>query len=223
MLISPTEPEAIRALGSTSSMPEKFGCDIFIPSPAFGRVGVQRKEVRDLVASARGDRLWTGLAKMQALDVAVLLVEGEWNWTSSGESLKVRSFSTTQLRGLLWSVSSRGLWTHATSSMDETISYLSHFNLWCQKADHLSLRRRTKPQGDWGKATSRDWRLHVWQSFEGIGPKQAAALDDYFDGLPLRWTVTVEELQLVPGIGPKRAEALVASLPDALEVVELGE
>jgi ERCC4-type nuclease len=50
------------------------------------------------------------------------------------------------------------------------------------------------------------------QSFEGIGPAAAEGIYDHFEGVPLEWSVTPEELQEIDGIGPKTAEKLMDSL-----------
>src|SRR5690606_37254518 len=68
LLISPTEPPAVRALGTTSSTPELYGCDILIVANKT-RTGVQRKKFpEDLVASLADGRLYSQLPKMAALD-----------------------------------------------------------------------------------------------------------------------------------------------------------
>ena len=56
MLVSPTERPPISELGESSSRPEKYGVDVmFLANGAV--VGVQRKAIADLVASARDGRL----------------------------------------------------------------------------------------------------------------------------------------------------------------------
>ena len=56
MLISPSEPAAIRALGTTCDIPERHGCDVLFVAHG-GYWGVQRKELKDFVASVNDDRL----------------------------------------------------------------------------------------------------------------------------------------------------------------------
>ena len=72
------------------------------------------------------------------------------------------------------------------------------------KATHKGIMTRPKPTTLWGTRNDRDFGIHVIQSFDGIGPGVAGAIFDRF-GVPLRWTVTKEELETVPGVGKKRA------------------
>lgn len=188
-------------------MPEKYGADVLLATKA-GLVGVQRKEVRDLVNSSRDGRLAKELVQLQGCSVGVVIVEGDWQWTVSGGALRVPGFSMAQYNGLMFSLNSRNLWMLSSRSITTTIELLSQLNVWMDKADHTSLTRRPNPQNSWGKPESKDWGMWLLQSFEGIGPKQAAAIWDYFGGLPLAWTCSVDELLEVKGIGEKRAESL---------------
>jgi DNA uptake protein ComE-like DNA-binding protein len=54
--------------------------------------------------------------------------------------------------------------------------------------------------------------MHLLQGFKGIGPVQAAAIYDHFGGVPLVWTAGLLDLVEIPGIGTKRAEALIESV-----------
>jgi ERCC4-type nuclease len=44
-----------------------------------------------------------------------------------------------------------------------------------------------------------------------VGPELADRVLDKFGGVPGEWTVTVEELMEVPGIGRKKAEAMMGA------------
>lgn len=86
---------------------------------------------------------------------------------------------------------------------------IRHFAGWVAKKRHVSLD--VPPRAGAGTA-SRAWGVQLLQSFPLVGPVVAGALWDHFDGLPLRWTCTAEELSAVRGIGPVRAGRLLDAL-----------
>jgi len=69
-----------------------------------------------------------------------------------------------------------------------------------------------------GTRDSLGWRLHFWQTFEGIGAVQAKELDAHFGGnLPASWWTYdmdefVAEITQCKGIGKKRAETMWTAL-----------
>lgn len=215
-LISPTEPAELRLIGETSSVPENYGCDIFWPSK-LGLVGVQRKEVRDLVNSVHDGRLNKELAMMNQLDIRILLIEGNFRWTTEGKSLTVQSWSMSQQIGLQLSVQLANCWLLTSGSLQETITLLSHLQKWTNKDDHGSLSHRPNPTSAWGKVTNRDWGVYLLQSFPGIGYKLAGQIYDHFGGIPLAWTVDEFEMLEVPGLGPGRIASLLGVLDDVTE------
>lgn len=211
MLVSSSEPLALRQLGVSSDVPEQFGSDILLMVKNIGLVGVQRKEVADLVASARGDRMGKQLAQMSRLGLGVWIIEGDWQWTTNGVSLKVNGFTKKEYDGLMFSIQSRTYWIVSTSNLSETIECVSHLASWLTKDKHQSLNRRTNPQSQtWGRANSRDWGLHWWQSFEGVGVEMAGRLYDAF-GIPVSWSVEIGDLMSVKGVGKKTAERILGT------------
>lgn len=211
VLVSPTEPAPIKTLGAVSSLPERYGADVLIVGK-WGLFGVQRKEVTDLVASLRGDRVAREIGQQKALNGVVWMIEGNWKWTQDGRSLVVPSFTLTQFRGVLLSLQSHGCWVVLTQDHADTIASVLQLTRYLEKDQHLSLTNRPNPQNDWGKSTSRDWACHLLQSFDGIGPKQAGQIYEHFKGLPMAWTVTQEQLMEVRGIGKARAKTLYEGL-----------
>lgn len=210
LLVSPAEPKLLRDLGETSTLCEERGVDFLLTSPA-GLIGVQRKEIRDLVASIRDDRICRELGQSKDLTQTVLLVEGDWRWQPSGQSLRVEGFTRPQLDGLLLSFQANGWWVLTSESLQETCEVLARMKNWFSRGDHLSLLTRPKSRAPWGTHRNREWGVYVWQGFEGIGVTTAGALYDAV-GLPLRWTVTEKELLKVPGVGKGRAKKLLAAL-----------
>jgi len=213
LLISPTEPEPIKQLGQVSSVPEEYGADILWPSPS-GMVGVQRKEFKDLVNSVHDGRLGKELSQMKQLSIATLIIEGNPRWTTTGQSLAVKSWSRTQHQGLLFSVQSQNCWLLQASSTTETIELVLQLKRWTEKSDHSHLLTRPNPVSKWGRADNRDWGIHLLQSFPNIGYKLAGQIYDYFGGVPLHWSVDESELMEVPGVGPTRAQNLIKVLDD---------
>lgn len=216
MLISPTEPAPLRTLGTTSSVPETVGVDYLQHSPALGLVGVQRKELNDLVASVQDGRLSKELAQMKRLAISVLLLEGRWQWTSDGYAITNTSWTRAQHHGLIWSVQLSGYWIASVETMAESMQWLSLFQKWLEKSTHGSLapsRPKASSTSAWGKADNRDFGIHLLQSFDGVGTGTAASIFDHFGGVPLQWTVNEKELQEVKGVGKGRAKALVNALP----------
>lgn len=207
MFVSAAEPKSLQGLGTYSSLPEAYGCDFLITAPV-GLVGVQRKEIHDLIASRADGRLVRELAQMKQLDIAVLLVEGRLKWTSDGTLSTSRTqWSRAQHLGLLFSIQSSGVWVNSSESLTDSAEYLRALENWVSKADHKGILTRPKPKTSWGQRNDRDFGIHLIQSFDGIGPGVAGAIFDRF-GVPLKWTIEKKELESVVGVGPKRAEKL---------------
>jgi ERCC4-type nuclease len=227
MLVSPTEPPSLRALGKTSLVPEQYGVDFLFSSTEFGLVGVQRKELKDFVASVQDGRLSKELGMMKRLGLAMLVLEGRPTWTNDGLlTLTSTRWSMSQHLGTLWSVQLSGCWTSTTSTAQETSTLISAFMRWTAKPRHIGLESRPGPAADeWGKVGNREWGIHLLQGFRGIGPVQAAAIYDHYRSVPLMWKVGLLDLLDVPGIGNTRAERLLEALEETLEevIVDDGE
>lgn len=214
MLISPAEPKFFTSLGTVSSIPEMYGVDFLMPSPVFVRVGVQRKEVKDLVASAYDGRLEREFGQMNQLGLAALVIEGRMNWTNDGELMHVRSkWSMAQHLGMLWSARARGVWVDHTDSMNGTVEWLRLFEKWVGKErHHAGLSRPGAAKNEWGNRGNREWGIHLLQGFPGIGPEVATNLYEHFGGVPLDWSVDSKQLMEVDGIGKGRAKMLIQAL-----------
>lgn len=229
ILRSPAEPKGVlRTVGDVSSLPEQFGADWIIVTE-HGLVGVQRKEVRDLVASIRGDRIARELGQSSALHQMVLIVEGDWQWDTRTPGIPSRrcdGMLKAQYDGFCLSIQHAGWWVLTSASMADTARMIGQIGSWFEKGRHDTLRTRPKSRALWGTYSNRDWACHWWQAIDGIGVTQAYALFDAV-GVPVGWTVTEEELLAVPGIGPGRAKKILAALPTLdshpiLDTVEMG-
>lgn len=219
MLVSPAEPKPFHALGKVSLRTEELGCDFLIVSKNHGLVGVQRKTVDDLIASIQNDtRFAKELRQVNgSVDLFVLLLEGRPQWTNDGKLLSKAAFSQAQLYGTLWSMQSMGFWIAQTSSTTESIAWLLLFPRWLEKSKHRSLldRGKTGINREVGIDRKREYGIWLLQGFDGIGYETAAAIYDHHKGVPLKWTISEQELQQVKGIGKGRAKALWTALSDS--------
>lgn len=216
MLVSPAEPERLRAIGTVSSRPEKYGADfMFFAHKQW--VGIQRKEISDLIASLADGRLSREVAQMQSLDQRVLLVEGQVRFTNDGEMMDRpfgQKLTEKQWKGLLWSVRAKDIWVDYTADTDGTISWLSWFESWFKRDRHSSLDRRPGPLSLWGTPTNEDYQRHLVMGLPGVGPEIAGRIVEKY-GVPFGWRITYEDLLTIDGIGPKKAKSIWEAI-DAL-------
>lgn len=211
--VAPSEPIALKAIGKSSSMSEKFGADLWWV--AGGKLwGVQRKELKDLLASVEDGRLTREMGMMTRLDYAFLIVEG-WPRFADGQMLGDgwgRPWTEAGFYGMLLGIEQRGVSVWRTENLAGTIRWVQTAEEWSRKAKHSSLRAREGiGPGKWGRPTNREYAVYVMTSFGGVGPELAGRIFDTY-GLPLRWTVGVEELMALEGIGKKKAEMIVKAL-----------
>lgn len=216
MLVAPSEPKTMKVLGRSSSVPETMGADVLIPH-AGSMIGVQRKEISDLIASVQDGRLAKELAQLQRCSRAVLIVEGRLKWSTDGVLMDRqygRDWTRTTHRNLLRSVQSRGVWVESTDDTADTVVCILELAEYLKKPAHNGLLKRSgMPVAPWGKADNRDWSAHLLQSFDGVGPELAGRVVDHFGGrAPLQWTVGEKELQEVAGIGPRKAKQMIGAL-----------
>ena len=216
MLISPAErPVSFWApLGKTSSVPEQLGVDFLTYSPTMGVVGIQRKEINDLVASLSDGRVAREVLQMkESLDVGIWMIEGKPLFTSEGQLLSGHGdFTADSFRGVMFSLQSQGFWLIRTDSAQESMTCLSHLDRWMVKPRHLGLNGVPAAKGMLGAPSDMDWMVHLTQSLPGIGYTRARAVVDACGGLPFRLREDVD-LAKVPGVGKvtkQRIERLFA-------------
>lgn len=216
ILISPTEhSQPIRNLGNVSSLPEQNGVDI-LSVTSTARVGFQRKERNDFFASLSDGRLQKELLQIecsQLLTHAILILEGNFDWTTDGESTSQYSrINRSSFRNIIASIQLQGIIVEFTDSAEDTANLVLSFSRYLAKKSHSALSRRPNQKSGWGRTTSRSFALHLLQSFPAIGPELADRIYSFFNGVPIAWTINTKELQQVPGIGPIRARELIAAL-----------
>lgn len=218
MLISPTEPAKLRALGVTTLYPENYGADILVPRAGGGWVGVQRKERADLMSSLGDGRLGEQIAKLRALPQRHLIIEGELRWTNDGILMGSgkygREITRDFLDGVLWSIQRDGVWVSYTDSLGQTCDTLVHLEKWWAKEKHNGLATRGPVAATWGVPDSRDYQVHLLTGIPNVGPELAGRIIDRFGGLPFRWRddVTIETLCEVKGVGDKKAAKIMGVL-----------
>lgn len=215
MLVSPTEPFPIKALGTVSYLPERYGADILIMSKKM-RTGVQRKRFpEDFIASLADGRLYQQIEMMRQLDRSMLIIEGFGSWTSDDMLMDARlNFSRQQLFALFFSISFEfGLQIFQVRDINDTIRMVKTLEVWAQKDKHNSLRSRPGAQRDaWGRRGNKEYAAHLLQSFPGIGPELAGRMVEHFGKAPIQWEVSEEELRGVPGVGKLKAKKIWEAL-----------
>lgn len=213
MLVSPAEPERLRAIGTVSSRPEKYGADfMFFAHKQW--IGIQRKEISDLIASLADGRLSREVAQMQSLDQRILIVEGSVRFSNDGEMMDRpfgQKLTEKQWKGLLWSVRAKDIWVDYTTDIDNTIDWLTWFESWFKRDKHNSLDRRPGPVSLWGNPTNSDYQRHLVMGLPGVGPELADRIVKLF-GVPFGWRISYEDLLTIDGIGPKKAKSIYEAL-----------
>jgi ERCC4-type nuclease len=217
MLCSPTEPKPLKKLGKVSSVPENYGADFLIMGKKI-RIGVQRKQFPgDLLASLTDGRLYDQLPRLSELDRAILVIEGHGRWTEDGELIgdsKYHRFTIQQLHGLLFTVMFEfnvpSIWV---ANMDDTARVLTNLEGWANKDKHTSLKSRPGAgKSSWGSTSEKHLAQHILQGFPGVGGELAGRIVDKFEGVPLTWTVGLDELMEVEGVGKKKADNMYHAL-----------
>lgn len=227
IVVSPAEPKwlksrlsAIYNVTTSKTLTEDRGVDIAWLGAADNWWGVQRKQLDDLIASVGDGRIQREVGQMNAATGVVMphiIIEGQVRFTSEGVLIRDgqrfgQEFTRRQWRGLLWSLQKAGVAISYAPTGGDLVELVVDLYAWSQKARHTTIRGRPgAPATDWGTRGNREWARHLLQGFDGIGPEVADAILDVH-GLPLAWTVTVDELMQVPGVGKVRAKKLLQGL-----------
>jgi ERCC4-type nuclease len=215
IFVAPTEPPELRAIADkVSILPENYGVDVFFFANS-RKVGVQRKEYKDLIASTNDGRIVKEVLQMEALDYKILLVEGDMKWTDDGNLIlpfATDTWNRNRWDGLLWSIQDRGVWVMYTDGLTGpfgTIGLIPRLESWFSKTSHSSLATRpgtAKPL--WGGvASDRDYAVWFMQGVPGIGAELAGRIYDKL-GLVFGLEVGIDELMTVEGIGKGKAEKI---------------
>lgn len=199
--VAPTEPIPLKSIGESSSIPESFGADVLWETN--GRlIGIQRKEVGDMISSVRDNRLMRGLIDMGALDQAIFLLEGRPQWTNDGVLLNGHvKWTMAEHVGVMMGVQAAGVWCVTTANLQETCAMVPVLADWTSRTDHNLLTVRSGPSGDdWGRVSKRQRQEFILQGLPGVGKDRARRIIEGV-GFPLGLVVEEEALLKVDGIG----------------------
>lgn len=218
-VVAPTERDAhIAGLvgddGERSMLPERYGCDVawFAQGEWWG---VQRKEIKDFIASIQDGRLAREVAMMKPMPIMVVAIEGRISYTTEGVLIIGKwasSVTRKQLDGMVMSLMEKGIHTVWTDNTKDTARWIRSFAMWSMKSRHASLDRRPGPTSPWGSISDEDWAVHFLQGIDGLGSEKARAVVKHFGGVPISWDVTEVQLREVKGIGPTLARKMIKAL-----------
>ncbi len=227
MLVSPSESPAFRALQSPTVPAgwrvEDWGVDALWAARGLWW-GVQRKALKDLIASVEGERLAKERLQWHSLTGGVWLVieTGERGGGAPREmpngqlaSLGTygRPWTGAQLRSLTYSLmvedGARIIWTRDEA---ETIQRVVELEAWTKKARHTAATGRPNVRPDvFGQRDNRAYGVYLLTSLPGVGVEMAGRIWDHFGGLPvgMKEGVGMKELMGVPGVGKVTAQRII--------------
>ena len=172
-------------------------CDLPVADYVFaGRVGVERKTIRDLHRSIINRRLWVQVAGLRAdLRRAFLLIEGP---TLDG------SVSRAGVRGALLAVMELGVIVVRTENGCDSAAWLQQIGFRCGRGAPERVKRSVR-RGRQGPEA-------VLVAVPGIAPATARRLLAHFGSVSAIAAAKPHELKSIPGIGVARAASLNATL-----------
>lgn len=219
MLVSPTESPAARTLGSASWRTEDFGVD-FLWAAHGNWWGVQRKALKDLVASVEDGRLSKERLQWSELWRCYLIIEtgergGAAPRTMPNDTIVTlgswgRPWTGAQLRSLTYSLMDQGVMVVWTADESETLLRVVELEIWSKKDNHHAATTRPAARANvFGERGNREYGVWLLSSLPGVGPEMAGRIWDHFGGLPVRMTCGMDELTKVKGVGKVTAKRIV--------------
>jgi len=207
--VAPTEPKDLRDVADqVSQHPERFGVDVLINGEHV-TIGIQRKTLQDLVASLDDGRLAEQSVLWGGLENVIVLVEGGVRFRADYLVLNTwgQQISKKQFRRILQTIRSAGVHVEYSNSLDDTIEWVELLAEWCDKETHSTLTPvKQQQRGNWGEQKRAHYQAQVLMGFPGIGAGLAARIVEVCEGLP--FTVNIERLAEVPGLGPKKLKKI---------------
>ena len=230
VLMSPTEPikvmsEELGKIGFsaiTSSIPEERGAD-YLMFTHNGSIGIQRKEIPyDFLSSVIDGRLARETSLLENVNFKWVVCEGKFRFFDDG-SLSLYSnsmvkaysrFTKRSISKLIFEIKLvKGVEVDFTENTQGTAYFIKDLHDFIVKSKHTGLSNRPGCRGVWSVPSDPELDSWILQGFTGIGPTLAGYILDSFGALPLKWTCTLEDLYLVPGLNKRKAEQLWARLP----------
>jgi len=194
-------------------------------------VGIERKTVPDLINSMHSGRL-SGhqlIGLQRCYTYIFLLVEGIWRQGPDGliQVLKGSSWMDLNFKG-------QQTTSHALNNYLNTLSIICNVKVW-QTSNIRQSARWISNLYNWFQ---KDWEKHhahltfynpanppssvmlftpslihrIVKELPGVGWEKGKLLADKYETLPALMQATVEDLEQIPGIGPKIASRIVAAL-----------
>ena len=168
----------------------------------YKKVGIERKEVNDFMASL-GDRLANQLERMlDHYDTVILLLEGNWRNVAGKEILTSRgiSYNTWAMAwNFIRSQQHKGVTIELTTSMGHTIQRVNELYAWYQRSSHT---------GGMSHKTFVDDRIMAFP--RGCRGKTAELVLAMFKSLVAVGNAEVSDLINVDGVGEKKAADIFA-------------
>lgn len=229
VLLSPSEVALAGKLKDgaiISPLPEQKGADILVYTNQ-GLIGLQRKEVpNDFISSFTDGRMAraTSLLVASCKFTRIIAEGGKFKYWPDGRLVTGRidpktkkpepsRFTRSHVRGMIFDIEFiKGIVIDWTDNLDDTVSYIRALPEFINRNKHLGLYTRPSAQGTWYVPTAKDVQLWLLQSFPGVGPAIADKIVERFDGVPLVWTCTLDELMSVPRLSKERAKEMYGAL-----------
>ena len=169
-----------------------FDCD-------YKKVGIERKEVNDFMASL-GDRLANQLERMlDHYDIVILLLEGNWRQIDYNNKLIGSQGITHNTWAMAWnfirSQQHKGVTLELTTSIGHTIQRVNELYAWYQRNSHT---------GGMSHKTFIDDRIMAFP--KGCRGKTAELVLAMFKSLVCVGNAEVDDLMHVDGVGSVKAQ-----------------
>ena len=210
ILISPSEPAELRQMLKAVNSPlcEKLGADILAPT-AKGLLGIQRKELADLIASLEDGRLAKQLPLLvNGTTLPVLLLEGEFRFNTDNHlqlGIRPTRYTRQGIHNLIRSISyCNGISVERSTSLTDTVVIVNELIDFINK-EHKSLLKRPKLQGAWGKPTPHEALGWFYQGLPACGIILSRCLMRAYPCPTDLINATYNGLMALPQIGAKRA------------------
>ena len=160
-------------------------------------VGIERKTIEQLLTDMYSGQLAKQLDKLRhTVDIPILLVEGSWRVSDSGELLD-SNYTWNDVWDQLQTLQDEfGIRIQLTHDIPHTIERIDRLSIYYSKEVHLSTHRKS----------STDLRISTLCQINKIGPKKAKKLLERFRSLGMIALAPKETLVEVDDIGQKAAD-----------------
>ncbi len=198
IIASPQEPEDIRVALAKLCMvkvhiaPEGLGADytfqgVWEDEPL--SIGVQRKTEADLIASYRDGRLNDELTRLsQAVDIGIVLVEGQEAWNEDGTHPFRAGWTLDGLRNALGTIQQRRFIVTTSRDHADTARRLHSLQKYYAKKRHSSVLGRA-----YYSPEPIPYGIRFLQGIPKCGLVRATKIYNRF-GVPMRWVISESEL-----------------------------